>query len=630
MEETNRDPQPRHRSANPEDVNNWELAVQQPPGKAHKALDPILNLSSRHLTTLEREVLTLGLKFAPMPKKIPDPLEFYERYHEQCQWQYNKLIARPSNHPLPELIEEHLGQIKSRLEEIKELRDPSKIKQYYHNLSQDHQKALIALRKDRSLTIKPADKGTCIVIQDTTEYLREGLRELEDKETYVEIQEDQTQETAREANTLITDCQMKRRLLSVFEKVKYTTDLSEVRPQRLYWLRKVHKTPHQLRPIVSCCSGPTQKLSQLCNNLLKVHLDSVQSLVKSSTEVINIVEHLRVEPEKRKDLILATLDVKALYPSIPHGAGITMALQQALPTSPPTSSENGRKNMLREMLKLILEGNTFKFAGRTYKQIKGIAMGTPVAPTWANLFMGKLETDALTAWPGPMPLIWLRYIDDILTLFPGTQTEFDTLLVHLNSRMKSIKFTSETSKCKIDFLDVTIFKGERFQTEGVLDIRPYSKAIDPHTYLHYSSAHPRNNTRGVVRAEIVRTLRRSSSPQIFAQGVSQVLAWFSNRGYPDKLLKEVLVEVKYEDREERLKPSSLRMLPAGTTVLSVRHHPEITTGALYEALRDEELPFEPIVSRKRPPTTGDLLVRAKTPSEETAHNYHLRHRPPKK
>ncbi len=217
-----------------------------------------------------------------------------------------------------------------------------------------------------------------------------------------------------------------------------------------------------------------------------------------------------------------------------------MALQQALPTSPPTSSENGRKNMLREMLKLILEGNTFKFAGRTYKQIKGIAMGTPVAPTWANLFMGKLETDALTAWPGPLPLIWLRYIDDILTLFPGTQTEFDTLLVHLNSRMKSIKFTSETSKCKIDFLDVTIFKGERFQTEGVLDIRPYSKAIDPHTYLPwYLGSQPvGKNTldlklrkmcslAGIQGGPISNhSLRATSATRMFEMGV------------PEKLIKE--------------------------------------------------------------------------------------------
>ncbi len=341
-------------------------------------------------------------------------------------------------------------------------------KAYYQNLSREHQKALTGLRKDRSLTIKPADKGTCIVIQDTKDYLKDGLKELEDKTTYVELDRDTSLETAKEANELIKDCHMHKSYYQCSRNAS-TRQTSRTCGPKDYtgWERCIrtltswdllslaaqgpHRSclnSHKLRPIVSCCSGPTQKLSQLCNNLLKVHLDSVQSLVTSSTEVIRIVEHLKVSPDTRRSLILATLDVKALYPSIPHEAGISMALQQAIPTEPPVSSNNSRKNMLKEMLKIILSGNTFLFAGRTFKQIKGIAMGTPVAPTWANLFMGKLETDALTRWQGTLPLLWLRYIDDIFTLFPGPQEELDSLLQHMNSQLSTIEFTMDFSKHK--------------------------------------------------------------------------------------------------------------------------------------------------------------------------------------
>ncbi len=416
------------------------------------------------------------------------------------------------------------------------------------------------------------------------------------------------------------------RLLSVFEKTKYTTDLTEVRPQRLYWLRKVHKSPHQLRPIVSCCSGPTQKLSQLCNSYLRDYLQNVPSLVTSSTEVVRVIEQLHIPPEGRKSLILATLDVRALYPSIPHGVGIAMALQQAIPTDPPVSPNHSLKSMLKTMLKLILTGNTFQFAGKTFKQIKGIAMGTPVAPTLANLFMGKLESAALNNWSGTQPLIWLRYIDDILTLFPGTEEELQQLLTHLNAQLNTIKFTLESSRHKIDFLDVTLFKGERFYSTGCLDIRPYSKAIDPHSYLHFSSAHPKGNAKGVVRAEVIRTLRRSSSPQIFAQGLTNLTTWFQNRGYPSKLLKDVMAEISFEERQDRLHQGSKKDLPAMTTVMSVRSHPSITNGEIYAALFEEELPFIPLVSRRRPPSTGDLLVHARTHTVEAAHSYHLRSR----
>ncbi len=156
-------------------MQEWEQAIQQPLVTVYQENSSILNISSRSLTQLEEEVLTLGLKFAPTPRKVPDPLEFFEKYHNQCQWQYNKLIARPSNNPLPTIIEEHLTQIKTRLEDITNLKDPEKQKRYYHNLSRDHQQALSNLRKDKSLTIKPADKGTCIVVQDTKKYLEEGL-----------------------------------------------------------------------------------------------------------------------------------------------------------------------------------------------------------------------------------------------------------------------------------------------------------------------------------------------------------------------------------------------------------------------------------------------------------------------
>ncbi len=110
-----------------------------------------------------------------------------------------------------------------------------------------------------------------------------------------------------------------------------------LRPQRLYFLRKVHKTPHKLRPIVSCYSGPTHKLSKLANRLLAEYLKYIPSLVNNSSQVINCVEELQIPAEARKSITLATLDVKSLYPFIPQGLGVTMALQQAIPTNPPGS-----------------------------------------------------------------------------------------------------------------------------------------------------------------------------------------------------------------------------------------------------------------------------------------------------
>ncbi len=463
------------------------------------------------------------------------------------------------------------------------------------------------------------------MVMDTVQYLQEGLKELANPDTYVELDSDVTQATATRANELLVKYK-DLGMLSKYTCDRYSTPLDTVRTQRMYFLRKVHKTPHQLRPIVSCCGGPTQKLSQLTNDLLRDYLHGVPSLVSSSTQVIHAIESLSIPPASRDKLLLATLDIKALYPSIPQGLGVAFALQQAIPTDPPNSNAHPLKSMLKELLLHILQQNTFEFAARNFRQIRGVAMGTPVAPTLANLFMGKVEKDALMTWKGTQPLVWLRYIDDILMILEDSHLVLAELLTHLNARISSIKFTEEHSYNSIDFLDLTLFKGPRFQATGTLDIRPFAKLIDPHAYLHFSSGHHRSVTLGLVKGEFVRTLRRSSSPEIYASAVIDVMDWFTNRGYSKRIVKSVADKIKYEDRVSFLQNATNRSLPECTTILSVRNHPALKSAALKEALTDLVLPFSPLVARRAPATVSSLIVKAGTPSTSDAARYHLRSR----
>ena len=52
-----------------------------------------------------------------------------------------------------------------------------------------------------------------------------------------------------------------------------------------------------------------------------------------------------------------------------------------------------------KLLKLVLHSMSFTFNGYHYLQIGGTAMGTGVAPNYANLFMDRFETKALNNWP---------------------------------------------------------------------------------------------------------------------------------------------------------------------------------------------------------------------------------------
>ena len=72
------------------------------------------------------------------------------------------------------------------------------------------------------------------------------------------------------------------------------------------------------------------------------------------------------------------------------------------------------------MIEQILTMNNFKFNGEYYLQIQGMAMGTRMAPSYANIFMGKLETQLLQ-YTTDRPSTWWRYIDDIFAIWSAGQ-----------------------------------------------------------------------------------------------------------------------------------------------------------------------------------------------------------------
>ena len=53
-----------------------------------------------------------------------------------------------------------------------------------YNLSKEEWLAMRGLVEDRNIIIKPADKGSCVVVWDREDYTAEADRQLKDNETY--------------------------------------------------------------------------------------------------------------------------------------------------------------------------------------------------------------------------------------------------------------------------------------------------------------------------------------------------------------------------------------------------------------------------------------------------------------
>ena len=360
---------------------------------------------------------------------------------------------------------------------------------------------------------------------------------------------------------------------------------------------------------MSASSGPTEKISGFLVKKLAPHLEDVPQLVRNSIQVVQILEELDLAGDP--DCMLVTLDVEALYPSIPQGAGIEMVLQRVSPTNPPTSKQNCLKNMMRDLLKIVLGDNHFQFGQEFYNQTKGVAMGTRCAPHFANLFMAALEERALETWKGTQPKLWLRFLDDIFMLWKSSRTELDRFHNHLNSQMSSINFTMECSEDRAVFLDLQIYKGSRFREKKILDTSLHVKTTNPQNFLHHSSCHPPQTFATIVRGEILRAVRCTSDRETYTTILDRLLEKFRSRGYPEWLLRRKADIIEHSCRSQLLIPSPKRTLEQDVAMFSATYTPAISSTAIRRVLEDKETPFQPMVLRPRPTSIQDRLVRAK-------------------
>ena len=202
--------------------------------------------------------------------------------------------------------------------------------------------------------------------------------------------------------------------------------------------------------------------------------------VKNNQDFIYSLEEIKLEPEE----CMMSFDVKALFTSIP----IQPALKIIKKLLEEDTNLHHRTTMSIEhiysLLEFCLTNTYFSFQDRLYEQKEGAAMGSPISPIVANLFMEDFEIRALATSPCT-PKLWKRFVDDTFTVINKTHKE--AFLEHLNSVNSNIQFTSEepSEDGSMPFLDMLITPDE----EGRLKTTVYRKTTHTNQYQHWDSHH---------------------------------------------------------------------------------------------------------------------------------------------
>ena len=146
-----------------------------------------------------------------------------------------------------------------------------------------------------------------------------------------------------------------------------------------------------------------------------------------------------------KGTILCTIDV-GLYPNIPHDEVLAF-LKDFLDSR---VDKQVTTDILIELAELVLKNNIFEFFDKTYKQIRGTAIGTKFAPPYAVLFIAALEEKILSKVK-KKPSVWWRYIDDMFFIWEHGEESLKEFINEINSFHPTIKFTQTSQKKKLIF-----------------------------------------------------------------------------------------------------------------------------------------------------------------------------------
>ena len=113
---------------------------------------------------------------------------------------------------------------------------------------------------------------------------------------------------------------------------------------------------------------------------------------------------------------LASFDVVSLFTNIPLNETIDIIIKKAF--SDNQYYYNFNKAQLQQALSIASKDIHFSFNQIIYKQIDGVALGSPLSPTLANIFLNFHENIWLLECPLDFkPIFYRRYVDDTFLIF---------------------------------------------------------------------------------------------------------------------------------------------------------------------------------------------------------------------
>ncbi|PIK37813.1 hypothetical protein BSL78_25346 [Apostichopus japonicus] len=293
---------------------------QTPPESEPPSSTAVVNLSSSTLTSADLRLLSKGLNFCPTPPSfdqaelsqdlthffrrirlreffLDDPPTEREPFCKKSSWM-------PPKNRVP-VLEVYTQVVSS---ETNQSNSPLR-RTHNNHLPNDERTTLCSLMSRSDNIIKPADKGSAVVIQDRQDYIKEAMRHLSNSDILTLLDSvSHSYFLQADKKQTITDMYQRNQ---ISKKAVSFLSLTDCKAARFYLLPNIHKPGNPGRPIISGNGSPTEKISLFVDHFINPLVPQINSYIHDTPDFLRKLEDIKNQIPSTA--IIGTFDVTSLY-----------------------------------------------------------------------------------------------------------------------------------------------------------------------------------------------------------------------------------------------------------------------------------------------------------------------------
>ena len=297
--------------------------------------------------------------------------------------------------------------------------------------------AIKKLSNSKDIVILKQDKGREVVILNCSKCIEKCLSIVNGSQ-FLQVDKDTTVSIERKVQRTLR--KIKDKIPALLYSKLYPTGSS---PGLFYGTAKLHKVKDNgtvedlpLRQIISNIRTATYELAKYLAQTLKP-LGQSQHTIKSSKLFIKALKKQRIPPGYQ----MVSFDIVSLFTNAPLEQNINIIIKRIYDKN--EINTNIPKQEMKELLYLCTKNAHFTLNSKTYVQVDGVAMGSPLGHVLANIFMVELEQNIIPTLSKDISL-WKRYVDDTICFVNSSRISH--ILESSNNFYNNIKFTTEIEK----------------------------------------------------------------------------------------------------------------------------------------------------------------------------------------